>query len=228
MKKEKKRKFWDRWTGEVDGSGVAQATDILVVHVAEQLDLAERALGVDLVVEGVGDLLDGHLLRRLGVERRAGQQTMKSQIRKASQSRISRCESEVRGAGGGGPDDAVGALADGEDGGLVLGGDLEHVAEDVVLDEAAAVAERRLDVLHHPGPGRWLLLRRRRRLPPAARAGVRHLRVRGLPPAVHRRTGFGSRRGEGAGRKGKGVEVGKMQIRCCEIWVAFEAEADSF
>jgi hypothetical protein len=53
--------------------GVARATDILVVHVAEQLDLAERALGIDLVVEGVGDLLDGHLLRRLGVERRAGQ-----------------------------------------------------------------------------------------------------------------------------------------------------------
>ena len=52
--------------------GVARATDILVVHVAEQLDLAERALGVDLVVEGVGDLLDGHLLPRLGVERRAG------------------------------------------------------------------------------------------------------------------------------------------------------------
>jgi hypothetical protein len=64
-----------------------------VVHVAEQLDLAERALGIDLVVEGVGDLLDGHLLRRLGVERRAGQQIMKSQIRKASQSRINRCES---------------------------------------------------------------------------------------------------------------------------------------
>ena len=50
---------------------MARATDILVVHVAEQLDLAERALGVDLVVEGVGDLLDGHLLPRLGVERRA-------------------------------------------------------------------------------------------------------------------------------------------------------------
>lgn len=134
----------------------------------------------------------------------------------------------MRGAGGGGPDDAVGALADGEDGGLVLGGDLEHVAEDVVLDEAAAVAERRLDVLHHPGPGRWLLLRRRR-LPPAARAGVRHLRVRWLPPAVHRRTGFGSRRERGLdGRESGVVEVGKMQIRCCEIWVAFEAEADSF
>ena len=56
----------------MDGSGVARATDILVVHVAEQLDLAERALRIDFVVEGVGDLLDGHLLRRLGVERRAG------------------------------------------------------------------------------------------------------------------------------------------------------------
>jgi hypothetical protein len=42
-----------------------------VVHVAQQLDLAERALGVDLVVEGVADLLDRHLLPRLRVERRA-------------------------------------------------------------------------------------------------------------------------------------------------------------
>ena len=83
---------------------------------AEQLDLPQRALGVDLVVEGVGDLLDGHLLPRLGVER--------------------------------GADDAVGALADGEDGGLVLGGDLEDVAEDVVLDEPPAVGERGLDVVH--------------------------------------------------------------------------------
>ena len=76
--------------GPLDGSGVAQATDILVVHVAEQLDLAERALGIDLVVEGVGDLLDGHLLRRLGVERRAGQVSNQ----KASQSHNKRCESE--------------------------------------------------------------------------------------------------------------------------------------
>lgn len=88
-----------------------------MVHVAEQLDLPERALGVDLVVERVGDLLDRHLLPRLRVERRA--------------------------------DDAVGALADGEDGGLVLGGDLEHVPEDVVLDEPPAMAQRRLDVLHN-------------------------------------------------------------------------------
>lgn len=74
---------------------------------AEQLDLPERPLGVDLVVEGVGDLLDGHLLPGLRVER--------------------------------GADDAVGALADGEDGGLVLDGDLEDVAEDVVLDEPAQI-----------------------------------------------------------------------------------------
>lgn len=116
---------------------------------AEQLDLPQRALGVDLVVEGVGDLLDGHLLPRLGVER--------------------------------GADDAVGALADGEDGGLVLGGDLEDVAEDVVLDEPPAVAERGLDVLH--GAARRPRGRGRRRPP-----GLRHLRVRRLRPAgVHLR-----------------------------------------
>ena len=94
--------------------------------------------------------------------------------------------------GEGGPDDAVGALADGEDGGLVLGGDLEHVAEDVVLDEAPAVAQRRLDVIHHPAsPARRLL----RRLPAAARAGVRHLRVRRLRPAVHGRIWIAPRKG---------------------------------
>ena len=91
----------------------------------------------------------------------------------------------------GGPDDAVGALADGEDGGLVLGGDLEHVAEDVVLDEAPAVAQRRLDVIHHPAASARPLLRRR----PAARAGVRHLRVRRLRPAVHRRIWIAPRKG---------------------------------
>lgn len=124
---------------------------------AEQLDLPERPLGVDLVVEGVGDLLDGHLLPGLRVER--------------------------------GADDAVGALADGEDGGLVLDGDLEDVAEDVVLDEPAPMAERRLDVLHRP--------RRTRTRPRHRRPGVRHLRVRRLSPAVHPR--FGSR-GHGFGR----------------------------
>jgi hypothetical protein len=59
--------------GEVVGSG--EGTDILVVHVSEQLDLPQRALGVDLVVEGVCDLLDGHLLPGVGVERGAAETT---------------------------------------------------------------------------------------------------------------------------------------------------------
>lgn len=85
------------------------------------------------------------------------------------------------------PDDAVGALADGEDGGLVLGGDLEHVPEDVVLDEPPAMAQRRLDVLHHPRPRPRRRRSRSRRLLPAAAAGLRHLRVRRLRPGVHGR-----------------------------------------
>lgn len=40
------------------------------------------------------------------------------------------------------PDYAVGAAADGHDGGLVLGGDLEQIAEDVVLQEAVVVGQR--------------------------------------------------------------------------------------
>jgi hypothetical protein len=42
-----------------------------VVEVLEQLDLPERALGVHVVVEGVGDLLDGHHLPRVEVHHRA-------------------------------------------------------------------------------------------------------------------------------------------------------------
>ena len=44
---------------------------VLVIEVLEQLDLPERALGVHVVVEGVGDLLDGHHLPRLKVHHRA-------------------------------------------------------------------------------------------------------------------------------------------------------------
>ena len=44
---------------------------VLVVEVPQQLDLPERALGVHVVVEGVGDLLDGHHLPCLKVHHRA-------------------------------------------------------------------------------------------------------------------------------------------------------------
>jgi len=44
------------------------------------------------------------------------------------------------------PDDPVGAAADGHDGRLVLAGDLEQVAEDVVLEEPAAVRHSRLEL----------------------------------------------------------------------------------
>lgn len=45
------------------------------------------------------------------------------------------------------PDNAVGAPADGSDGGDVLGGHLEEVAVDVVLHVAAAVGEHAPDVV---------------------------------------------------------------------------------
>jgi hypothetical protein len=111
---------------------------------------------------------------------------------------------------GDGPDDAVGALADGEDGGLVLGGDLEHVTEDVVLDEPAAVAQSRLDVLRHASAPRRL--RGRRRLLPSCRtagAGFHHLRVRRLRPAVHGRIWITARKGResGGGRRRSGGDL---------------------
>lgn len=104
------------------------------------------------------------------------------------------------------PDDAVGALADGEDGGLVLGGDLEHVPEDVVLDEPPAMAQRRLDVLHHPAPPRRRRSRSRRLLPPPPPPPASAISVSdGCAPASMAGFGFGSRRGGGGGgREGKG------------------------
>ena len=50
------------------GHHVGDADDVLVAEVLEELDLAEDALGVDLVVEGAGDHLDGHLGLGGGIE----------------------------------------------------------------------------------------------------------------------------------------------------------------
>jgi GAF domain-containing protein len=188
-------------------------TDILVVHVAQQLDLAERTLGVDLVVEGVGDLLDRHLLPRLRVERRAATHTQRRTNQRDTRRDGRERRLNRRSERGSRPDDAVGALADGEDGGLVLGGDLEHVAENIVLDESAAVAQRRLDVLHHACAPRRLLLRWRRLLTSCrtAGAGFCHLLVRRQRPAVHGRIWI-------ARRKGRESGGGYWGIRCCEIW----------
>ena len=54
------------------GADVQDLDHVLVrVEVAQQLDLAQNALGIDQVREHVGYLLDGHLLPRHGVERGA-------------------------------------------------------------------------------------------------------------------------------------------------------------
>ena len=45
-------------------------TYVLVVHVAEQLDFPQRPLGVDVVVEGIANLLDRNLLACLRVHSR--------------------------------------------------------------------------------------------------------------------------------------------------------------
>ena len=59
------------------------------------------------------------------------------------------------------PNDAVCAFSDGHDGWLVFGGDFEYVAEYVVLDEPATVAQRRRNILD-PHRHRRLLRRWRR------------------------------------------------------------------
>lgn len=73
------------------------------------------------------------------------------------------------------PDDAVSAFSDWHDWGFVFGGNLEYVAEDVVLDEAPAVAERR----------RYLICLRRRRRRLLLRLRLRHLVVGRLIPVHH-------------------------------------------
>lgn len=132
-----------------------------MVHVAKKLDLAESPLGVDLVVEGIRDLLNRDMLVRLRIQGRATQTLTNSRIRFKDKRTLfrKRKEKKERVEQIYEPDDAVSAFADGHDGRLVLGGDLEYVAEDVVLYESPAVAQRRRDVLH---PN--MLLRRRRRI----------------------------------------------------------------
>jgi hypothetical protein len=46
-----------------------------MIHVPKQLDLSQGALGVDLVVERVADLLDCHLLTSLRIHNRTADET---------------------------------------------------------------------------------------------------------------------------------------------------------
>lgn len=75
------------------------------------------------------------------------------------------------------PNDAVCPFADGHDWGFVFRGDLKDVAEDIVLDESASVAERRRYGIYRRDWKR--LLRRRLRL------CFRHHGVRRLSPTLH-------------------------------------------
>jgi hypothetical protein len=54
-----------------------------VVEVLEKLDLPERALGIHVVVEGVGYLLDGHHLPRLVVHHGAARSRAEFSVQKS-------------------------------------------------------------------------------------------------------------------------------------------------
>jgi hypothetical protein len=51
-----------------------------MVHVAKQLDLPQRPLGVDVVVKRVPDFLDRNLLASVGANSRAAKRGTKQEI----------------------------------------------------------------------------------------------------------------------------------------------------
>ena len=117
-----------------------------MIHVAKQFDLPESPLGVDLVVERIRDLLYRHVLVRLRVQRGATQkepiQNSPNQKKEEGYIYIYKFSAKFtkeRQRERERPNDAICAFADGHDGGLVLGGDLEDVPEDVVLNELPPV-----------------------------------------------------------------------------------------
>lgn len=115
-----------------------------MIHVAKQFDLPESPLGVDLVVERIRDLLYSHVLVRLRVQRGATQKPIQNSPKSEKRRRriynlSAKFTKERERERREGPNDAVCAFADGHDGGLVLGGDLEDVPEDVVLNEPPSV-----------------------------------------------------------------------------------------
>jgi hypothetical protein len=52
---------------------ITDGNDILVVHVAQELDFSESSLGIDPIVEGVANLLDGNLFLCFGIHSRTVQ-----------------------------------------------------------------------------------------------------------------------------------------------------------
>ena len=110
-----------------------------MIQMPEQLNLPQRPLGIHMIIERVRDLLDCNHLSRLRIHHRTTKKA--TEFNKKSTTKRNRRKKEIIS-----PDDPVGAPADGHDARLVLDGDLEQVAEDVVLEEPAVVGQRHREV----------------------------------------------------------------------------------
>lgn len=53
------------------GDNVPNGNNVFMIHMSEQLDLPQSPLCIDLVVESIRNLLNGHVLARLRIQSRA-------------------------------------------------------------------------------------------------------------------------------------------------------------
>ena len=84
---------------------VTDSNDILMVHMAQELDFSEGSLGIDPVVEGVANLLDGNLFPCFGIHSRAVQTPATSEYTKSTAKKrlrvvLSRAIQKVKGHDG--------------------------------------------------------------------------------------------------------------------------------
>lgn len=116
-----------------------------MIHVREQLDLAQSPLRINPVIKRIRDSLNRHLLLRLRIGSRAAAQQNNHRITQTTTNAIpnrnktnNKQPNEVIGKFSL-PNESVSAAADGSNRRRVFGGDLEEVAEDVVLNETSAM-----------------------------------------------------------------------------------------
>ena len=106
-----------------------------MIHVCKQLDLAQSPLCINPVIESIRDSLNRHLLHRLGIGSRAAGKQYHTKSHKSLTEKTSTAELRKLSL----PNETVSAAANGSNRRCVFGGDLEEVAEDVVLNEFSAM-----------------------------------------------------------------------------------------
>lgn len=114
-----------------------------MIQVTKQLNLTERALGVHVIIKGVGDFLDRHHLVRLRIQHGAAKSKRKFNQQSKREKRIKELLTASRNDV---PNDAVRAATDRHDRRPVLAGDLEEVSEYVVLNVLSAVRRNRREI----------------------------------------------------------------------------------